>query len=116
MWLLHQHRQAYDLAGTEFSDFQGRRPDRAWQRALQVGDNFALREAKRLFALSGIVAERLRRYNGLNATPLYCPPPPRLGGYRNEGPGDYVFTASRLDPYKRVNLLVEAMAPGLLNW
>src|SRR5438067_794266 len=71
-----------------------------------------LREA--LAARGRNVADRLRRFNGLEGTPLY--PPIRQGLALEAGPyGDYVFALSRLDAAKRLDLLLEALAlaPGV---
>jgi glycosyltransferase involved in cell wall biosynthesis len=65
-------------------------------------------EARRVFANSRAVAERLRRYNRIESTPLYHPPP-RAERLRPGEQGDYVFYPSRLEPQKRQELLIEAM-------
>ncbi|MGC8786057.1 MAG: glycosyltransferase family 4 protein [Anaerolineae bacterium] len=108
-WLVHQFRQAYDLVGTEFSPFTNSEEDSALLRVLHRLDTIALKESKRLFAISGNVAKRLARYNGLHATTLY-PPPQHEGLYRNDGYGDYILAVSRLNRWKRLDLLVQAMA------
>jgi len=65
-------------------------------------------EAKRVFANSKTVAERLRRYNQIASDPLYHPPP-RFEQLRCGAQGDYIFYPSRLEPQKRQELLIEAM-------
>ena len=56
-----------------------------------------------------MVADRLLRFNGLRATPLYHPPP--LYEQLHPGPfGDYVFCATRLERNKRPELMVEGIA------
>src|SRR5437762_4677320 len=71
-------------------------------------DTTALSECRALFTISRNVASRLRRYNGLEGTPLY-PPPHHLGLYRRDGYGDYLFYAGRLDRLKRLDLAIDAM-------
>src|SRR5437762_1173780 len=71
-------------------------------------DTTALSECRALFTISRNVASRLRRYNGLEGTPLY-PPPHHLGLYRRDGYGDYLFYAGRLDRRKRRDLAIDAM-------
>ena len=68
------------------------------------------RSARRggLFAISANVADRLRRFNGLEAEVL-TPPPKRLP-YRSGDYGDFVLSVGRLDRAKRVDLLVRAAA------
>jgi glycosyltransferase involved in cell wall biosynthesis len=54
------------------------------------------------------VAARLRRFNGLEGTPLYHPPP--LHDRLHPGPfGDYVFCATRLEANKRPQLMVDGL-------
>jgi glycosyltransferase involved in cell wall biosynthesis len=108
VWLVHQFRQAYELDGTDLGQFGADPVDRATRRAVQRLDRIALGEARRLFAISGNVAERLRNSTGLEAEPLY-PPPPALE-YRCEDYGDFVLSVGRLDRAKRVDLLLEAAA------
>jgi glycosyltransferase involved in cell wall biosynthesis len=67
-----------------------------------------LGECRRLYTLSANVASRLRKYNGLDAEPLYHPS--HLTGRLTPGPyGDYVLVVGRLEPVKRTALAVEAM-------
>jgi glycosyltransferase involved in cell wall biosynthesis len=108
IWLVHQFRQVYDLMGTGWSDFgRGTRDTRVGE-LVRAMDARAFSEARALFAISGNVAARARRHNGVEAGVLY--PPPRLFDRIHEGPyGDYVFTAGRLDELKRVELLIESL-------
>ncbi|MHB8671361.1 MAG: glycosyltransferase family 4 protein [Acidimicrobiales bacterium] len=108
VWLFHQHRGAYDAADAPWSDFGLDDDSLETQRLLADWDARALEEARAVFATSGVVADRLARFNGLTATPLYHPPP--LHDRLRPGPaGDYVFSAMRLEGNKRPGLLVEAL-------
>jgi glycosyltransferase involved in cell wall biosynthesis len=109
VWLFHQHRGAYDAADAAWSDIGLDDASLETQRLLAAWDTTALEEATRLFALSGVVADRLARFNGLAAEPLY-PPPPLHERLAPGDPGDEVFTVTRLEQNKRPGLLVEAMA------
>jgi len=108
VWLVHQFRQAYELDRTDLGQFGESTEDRALRRSVQSLDRVALGEASRLFATSRNVAERLRRSTGLAAEVL--PHPPQDLGYRCDGYGDFVLSASRLDRAKRIDLLLEAAA------
>jgi glycosyltransferase involved in cell wall biosynthesis len=108
VWFLHHHRPAYDLGETEFADTDTDALDRT-REAIVKADNLHLREAKRLFALSHVVAARLRSFNGLTAEVLHAPLRDP-GGYRSESFDDYVVFPSRITPLKRQWLAVEAMA------
>jgi glycosyltransferase involved in cell wall biosynthesis len=72
-------------------------------------DRRTLGEAQARYAISKNVAARLKRFNALEATPLY--PPPRLTGRFTAGEyGDYVLYVGRLDRAKRIDLLLRALA------
>lgn len=109
VWLVHQHRQAYDWYGTRFSDFANTPEDRAVRDMLLRMDRAALGEARRLYTISRNVGARLRRFNGLESRPLY--PPSRYAGRLRAGPyGDYILSDARLDAAKRIDLLLRALA------
>jgi glycosyltransferase involved in cell wall biosynthesis len=108
-WLFHQHREVYDLYGTPYCSFTDSPDDQQVREAIQRMDTAALGECRRIHTISRNVADRLGQWNGLAGLPLY-PPPQHLGRYRNEGFGDYLFYAGRLDRLKRLELAVEALA------
>src|SRR4029077_5767756 len=74
-WVLHQFRQAYDYDRTELGQFSESPEDRATRAAVERLDRIALGEARRVFATSRNVAERLERYTGV--TPELLPHPPQ---------------------------------------
>lgn len=110
-WILHQHRPLYDnFDHPEFSGFSSAHAeDVAIRDAVREWDTRYLGEMRRIFTNSRTVADRLRRYNGLEGEPLYHPPP---GAERlRPGPfGDYVLSVGRLEANKRPGLLLDAMA------
>jgi glycosyltransferase involved in cell wall biosynthesis len=109
VWLVHQHRQAYDWYGTPFSDFANTLEDRAARDMLLRMDRATLGEAQRLYTISRNVSARLKRFNGLDSRPLY--PPSRYAGQLRAGPyGDYILSDARLDAAKRLDLLLHALA------
>ena len=109
VWLVHQHRQAYDWYGTALSDWGAQEGDAELRRSLLRLDRRTLGEATRLFAISRNVARRLRLSNGLAATTLY--PPSHLGPLLHEGPFEpFILSVARLDAAKRVDLLLHALA------
>ena len=108
VWLVHQFRQAYDLDRTELGAFGEDAADRATRRAVHRLDRVALGEARRLFAISQNVADRLQRSLDLHAEVL--PPPPQDLDYRCEAYEDFVLSVGRLDRAKRVDLLLAAAA------
>ncbi len=112
-WVLHQFRQAYDYDRTELGQFDESPEDRATRRAVERLDAVSLGEARRVFATSQNVADRLRRFNGIEAELL--PHPPQSLAYRSAEPEGFVLSVNRLDRAKRIDLLIEAAKrePGL---
>lgn len=111
IWLVHQFRQAYE------------EPPVGWPRdpqldpiaeAVRAADRNALGGANRLYTISPMVAERLRRSNDLNAEVLMTPPHAEQD-FRTEPAEDFLVALGRLSGGKRQRLAVEAMrhaAPG----
>jgi glycosyltransferase involved in cell wall biosynthesis len=114
-WLMHQYRAAYELAGTEYSDFEHVEADVALRQQLVALDTQMLGESHRIFAGAANAGRRLQKYNGLPSETLYHPP--LLAERIRSGPhGDYVLVVSRIESIKRVDLAVEAMTlvdPGI---
>jgi glycosyltransferase involved in cell wall biosynthesis len=108
VWLVHQFRQAYDLDRTDLAEFGESAIDRATRRKIHDLDRRTLGEAKKRFAISQNVADRLRDSLGLDAEVVL--PPPQDLEYRFEEYGDFVLSVGRLDRAKRVDLLLEAVA------
>jgi glycosyltransferase involved in cell wall biosynthesis len=107
LWIMHQYRSAYNLWDTPFDDLSTY-PDGAQVREwIRSADNRLIPQAKKVFANSRTVADRLRRYNKLESQPLYHPPP-RAESLRCGEQGDYIFYPSRLEPQKRQEILIEA--------
>jgi glycosyltransferase involved in cell wall biosynthesis len=108
-WLVHQHRAAYELCGTPFSDFEHTERDVALRKRLIELDTAMLRECAGLFSIADTVSARVAKYNGLRAETLYHPP--RLAGSLRAGAyGDYVLTISRLEKVKRIDLAIDTFA------
>ena len=110
-WLNHTMREYYDLwdgfsAGLSS---RGRLKERVRRRLIHAADTRLLRPGRvRVVAQSKTVAERLRRWNHVDADVLYPPPPQRP--YRCDGYGDFVLFTSRLAPLKRGDLVLRALA------
>jgi glycosyltransferase involved in cell wall biosynthesis len=107
-WLIHQYRAAYELCGTEYSDFHHTEADVGLRDQLISLDREMLTESRRLFTISRRTAERLEKFNGVGAEPLYHPS--RLAERLHSGPsGHYVLSVGRIESIKRVDLAVRAM-------
>ncbi|MBL8582409.1 MAG: glycosyltransferase, partial [Rhizobiaceae bacterium] len=112
-WILHQHRQAYEMWDSGASDLLYDADGAAIRDLIREEDRAVLAGA-RVYANSRNVAARLHRYLQLPSTPLYHPPPIaaqlRCGAY-----GDYFFAPSRVGPSKRQDLILEAFAKTRSN-
>lgn len=112
VWLIHQHRTAYELWDhPDFADLS-RQEDGATVRKLVVhSDRLALGEAKRVFTNSVNVADRLWNSLRLKGEALYHRSPATEALLRRDPEefGDYLFYPSRLEILKRQSLAIEAM-------
>jgi glycosyltransferase involved in cell wall biosynthesis len=107
LWFIHHIRVYYDM----WDGPHGVAPtpaNAAVRAALHHVDNTTLREARTIFTNSQIVADRLRAFNGIAATPLY-PPIFQPERFRCEGYGHEIVAVCRMEPHKRQDLLIEAM-------
>jgi glycosyltransferase involved in cell wall biosynthesis len=108
-WVIHQHRAAYELCGTEYSDFEHQAADVGLRKRLIELDARMLGECRHVFANARNTASRLRRFNGVPAQALYHPPP--LADRLQPGTyGDYLLVVGRLERFKRADLAVRALA------
>ena len=108
-WLIHQYRAAYELCGTEYSDFAHTELDVGLRDTLMRLDTEMLGECRKVFTNARNTASRLEKFNGLPAEPLYHPP--LLASRLVPGPyGDYVLSVGRIESVKRVDLVVRALA------
>ncbi len=107
-WLLHQHRSAYDLWGTQFQDLPANNEGKRIREIIINCDNKFLPESKKIFTLSKNVSSRLKKYNGISSQPLYHPPDDVEKLFQNSY-DEYIFYPSRLGILKRQDLAIKAM-------
>ncbi|SEI46582.1 Glycosyltransferase involved in cell wall bisynthesis [Allopseudospirillum japonicum] len=110
-WVLHQHRQAYDLYAGPYSDLHTNAQGQAIAHEIWRRDRQALQAHQGLFAIAETVAQRLWRYNQLSAQVLY-PPPQNQTDFYCEPAQKYVLAPGRMDPLKRQELLLQAWQQG----
>ena len=114
LWMLHQHRQAYDLYGTPSSDLS--QTDSGCKVAAEIKrwDDHFLPQSRAIYAISQRVVARLSQFNNIKAATLYPPlwaaEKLRCGKFDN-----YIFFPSRFDHLKRQHLIVEALEQGPTN-
>jgi glycosyltransferase involved in cell wall biosynthesis len=109
LWILHQHRTAYELWDHPLSDLVHYPNGVEVKHAIQQADRNLIPEAKAIFANSRNVAQRLKKFCDIEATPLYHPPADAEEFYCSQ-PEDYLFFPSRLCVPKRQELVLEALA------
>lgn len=109
VWFIHHMRGYYDLAHTEHSSVPPNAEGRALREALVRVDTAGLAEARKIFTNSRVVGERLKTFNGLASEVLY-PPLYDVSGFRFEGANEEIVTVCRVEPHKRQELFIRAMA------
>lgn len=108
LWLVHQHRMAYDFWGTPYTDLNTPVGE-VTRHAIIQADQALLESCEKRYTISKNVSARLLKYNGLESQPLYPPPSTPELYYCAEG-GDYLFFPSRLNHSKRQRLVIQALA------
>ena len=108
VWALHQHRAAYDLFDTDFSNIKDTTEGQQVREAIKRADNIYLKEAKRIYTISNNVANRLKKFNGISTSTLYHPCPDMEQFYTGQY-GDYILMPSRINITKRQMLALEAL-------
>ena len=109
LWILHQHRTAYELWDHQLSDLVYFPNGTHVREVIQQADRKLIPQAKAVFANSRNVAHRLKKYCDIDSTPLYHPPPDAEKFYSGAAE-DYLFFPSRLCIPKRQALVLEASA------
>jgi glycosyltransferase involved in cell wall biosynthesis len=114
IWLLHQHRAAYDLYGTPHGWLPGKPETDALKARIVQGDGIALGteqpgSARAVYTIAERVCARLRQYNGIESKALYHPPA-NAEEFRCDEPLPYIFVPSRLESLKRQDLMLKALA------
>jgi glycosyltransferase involved in cell wall biosynthesis len=108
-WLNHRMREYYDLWDDLRSrlGFKGRIKETVRRGLIRTVDTRLLKHnVTRVYAQSATIRDRLRTWGNIPSEVLHPPAPQRA--YRRERPGDFIFSVSRLNKLKRLDLLVEA--------
>ncbi len=108
-WIMHQLRWFYDLWSPLAPQMPAGSEWLCVRDAVHRMDTECIPRARAVFANSMNVAGRLKRYNGIDASPLYHPPPSAEQYYC--APADeYLFLPSRICDLKRHELVLDALA------
>lgn len=108
LWLLHQFRQAYDLWDTDFQGLSDSEEGQRVRDAVRNADNLILPDFRKIYTISSVSGDRLRRFNGLESEVLLHPLASE-GDFHCTEYGDFVFCPSRINEGKRQFVLVQAM-------
>lgn len=110
LWILHQHRSAYELWDhPSLSDLIHYADGVMVRDAIRQADRNLIAEAKAVFANSQNVARRLIEFCGIAAKPLYHPPPNAEKFYPAPAENYFLFP-SRICVPKRQELIIKALS------
>jgi glycosyltransferase involved in cell wall biosynthesis len=108
LWLLHQHRTAYDLWNHPYGDLSQYPDGFQIRTSILQADQRLLPEARAIYTIAANVSRRLKRYCDMGSTPLYHPPQ-HAEQFYSAAAEDYFFFPSRLAAIKRQKLVLEAL-------
>ena len=109
-WILHQHRAAYDLWASGDADLMHDPDGDALRHLIHAEDRAAFAASPHpIYANSGNVSKRLKSYLNVESQPLYHPPP-NAEALRQGAYGDYLFAPGRINPSKRLELILRGLA------
>lgn len=108
LWVLHQHRAAYDLFHTDYSNIKDDAAGRCVRQIIKNADETYLREARRIYTIADNVTRRMERFNHIHAKTLYHPCPD-MDDFYTDKYEDYILMPSRINITKRQMLALEAL-------
>ena len=108
LWFIHHIRAFYDLWDSPYRGFADDDKHRAIRDVLHRTDTAAFKEAKKIFANSQVVSDRLSRFNGVGSEVLY-PPLFQPERFECKDFNDEIVCIARVEHHKRQHLLIEAM-------
>src|SRR5690606_34481368 len=108
-WLVHQHRQAYDLWNHPMGDMHMAACGAQVRAAVQAADQQALLDSGAVYTIAKHVSRRLKVYCGVDSEAIYHPPQNAEQFYTDDAQ-PYLFFPSRIDRSKRQDLVLKALA------
>lgn len=108
LWLVHQYRQAYDLASTEMANLPAGDAGRQLQTGIRHADDECFDQCNEIYCISDVVRKRLKKFNHRKGHVLH-PPLDDPEKFRFQADERYIFAGGRINSCKRQHLLVEAM-------
>jgi glycosyltransferase involved in cell wall biosynthesis len=109
-WLMHRMREYYDLwpDWKERLSWKGKIKESIRRTLIHTADNYFLKHnVRKVFVESAEVQRRLIQWGNIPSEVLYPPAPQRE--YSTIEYGDFIFAPARLNPLKRIPLLIEAL-------
>jgi glycosyltransferase involved in cell wall biosynthesis len=107
VWLLHQHRAAYELYNTPWGLDGNDLSQRSLAERIRSADDDVLSNLN-VFAISARVSTRLEASQGIRSTVLY-PPPQTPEQFYCAPAQPFILVPSRLEKIKRQDLLIHAL-------
>jgi glycosyltransferase involved in cell wall biosynthesis len=108
VWIMSTYKSAYEFWDTEYCDIPKTSEGISIRNTIHSCDKEYISESKALFSNSSHVSKWFEEYTKLKSSPLYHPPPDTEKLYCKEY-NDFIFFPSRLTPYKRHVLALQAM-------
>jgi len=108
-WLNHRIREYYDMWKDIYAQlgFRKKITESLRRGIIRAIDTYLLKHnVTKLYAQSETIQARLRKWGRIDSDVLYPPPPQRK--YRTESFENFVFSVSRLQKLKRIDLLIES--------
>lgn len=110
LWLVHQHREAYDLWDRKIGALYAAQEGAAVRDLVTEADKSVLGgEYLKRYTISRNVSRRLEKYCGVTSEALYHPPR-HSERFKCEESESFLFFPSRLTQIKRQSLAIEALA------
>lgn len=109
LWLLHQHRQAYDLYNTSYGDLKLTKSGQKIAKKIKQLDNKLIPQHQGIYTISQNIANKLKHYNDITADEVLYPPPQNAELFSCNDYADFILYPSRFSEIKRQDLIVRAM-------
>jgi glycosyltransferase involved in cell wall biosynthesis len=109
VWFGAHHRDAGGPSDTPYGPLNNGPEGQRTRTHLIGSDARYLREARRIYANSKTVAQRLKQLNGIDCHGVLYPPLLHPERFQGADGGDYFLYVSRLHPGKRQALAIQAM-------
>ncbi|MBI1803912.1 MAG: glycosyltransferase family 4 protein [Ignavibacteriae bacterium] len=109
LWLVHQHRTAYELWDSKFGDLIHFPDGKLVRDAIRQADERFIPECKHVYTIACNVSKRLKAFCRIDSTPIYNPPSNAEKFYAADYQ-DYLYFPSRLTTIKRQDLVLAALA------